>query len=153
MKLTYLFRNSWWSKRKRPKTKIGFTVFDLVIEIAGLVALLSMWILAMVYYSQLPDVNLPVIATVLYAGMTILSRFPRIFNYPVRITENNAGFQYRNMARMIRCVKISLVLVFGSGVLQTILNIEDFGNYSMPLTLSIIILPVIYFVVKSFMYR
>ena len=153
MNLTYLFRNSWWVKRKRPKTKIGFTVFDLIIEIVGLVAVLSMWILVMVYYSQLPDLNLPVVATILYAGMTLLSRFPRIFNYPVSITENNASFQYRNMARMIRCLKLSLVLVFGFGVLQTIQNVEDFGIWYMPLTFTIITLPVIYFMVKSFMNR
>jgi len=171
---SYIFRNSWWAIRKRPKTRPGFTVFDLIIEIVGIVAVLSLWILVMVSYSELPEIipihynglgqadnfgaktkifELPVIATVLYAGMTILSRFPRIFNYPVRITEKNASLQYRNMSRMIRCLRLSLVLVFGHGVLQTVRNVENLGIWSMPFTLAVIFIPTIYFLVKSFMYR
>jgi len=178
MNLSYIFRNSWWSKRKRPKTKIGFTVFDLIIEIVGLVAVLALWIFVMVTFSKLPDIipihlnasgqadnfgekskllELPVIATILYAGMTIFSRFPHFFNYPVKITENNADFQYRNMARMIRCLKLSLVLVFGNIVLQTARNdtgnVEGLGGWFLPLILAVIFLPVLYFMVKSFLYR
>ena len=153
-------------------------IFDLIVEIAAIVSVLALWILVAATYSELPDVipvhydatgqadaygdkskilELPVIATVLYAGLTILSRFPQIFNYPVRITENNASMQYRNAARMLRCVKFSIVLIFGGIVLQTIRNVgghtEGLGTWSLPVTLAIIFVPVIYFGVKSFLYR
>ena len=180
----YLFRNSWifrnslWAKRKRPKIKIWLTIFDLFIEIAGLAAVLVMWILLVVTYSKLPDVIpvhyngsgladrfggksgiflLPVIATILFAGMTILSRFPHVLNYPVKITDNNAFLQYRNMARMIRCLKLVLVLFFGGLVLQTIRNAagntDGLGIWLTPVSLAIMMIPVIYFMVKSFTYR
>jgi len=173
--IQFIFRNTWWVKRKRPKIKIWLTVFDLVIEIAGLVAVLAMWILVIATYSGLPDVipthynglgqadhfsgksgiwMLPVIATAVYAGMTILNMFPRVFNYPVKITEDNAFFQYRNMARMVRCLKLVLVLIFGYFVLHTALNTNnDFDIWFTPLLLAMIFIPVIYFMVKSFMYR
>ena len=173
--IDFIFRNSWWAIRKRPKIKIGFTLFDLIIETAGIVTILSMWILLMVTYSGLPDtipihyngfgkvdgfgekgniLKLSVTATVLFAGMTILGRFPKIFNYPVRITENNAFLQYRNMARMIRCLKLAIVLVFGYIVLHTVLIAgENIGIWFVPVSLSIVFIPVIFFLVKSFMYR
>jgi len=174
----FIFWNSWRAIRKRPKIKTGLTVFDLVVEIAGLIALLAMWIVLMVTYSGLPDVipinfnhlgqvrslgtkssifNLPVVATVVFAGMTILGRFPHVFNYPVKITDNNAFLQYRNMVRMVRCLKLAIVLILGYVVLYTVLYVDGIGGvWFMPLTLVIALIPVIlviYFLVKSFIYR
>ena len=174
----FIFRNSWWSKRERPKIKVGLTLFDLIIEIAGIVAVLAIWISVSITYSGLSDIIplhynglgqvdrfgekssifiLPVLATVLFVGMTILSRFPHVSNYLVRITENNAFFQYRNMARMVRCLMLAIVLVFGYLVFHTILNTGEnaggIGIWFLPVTLVIIFIPVIYFMVKSFIYR
>ena len=172
--MNYLFRNAWWNKRKRPKIKIGLTLFDFIIEIAGFVAMIALWVLVGVTYSKLPDVipihynasgqadnfgeksriiMLPVIATVLYAGMTILSRYPRLFNYPVTITENNASFQYRNMSKMIRCLKLSIVLIFGGIVLQTIRSVEGLGVWFLPFTLAVVFIPMVFFMARSFIYR
>jgi len=171
----YIFRNSWRAIRKRPKIKTGLTIFDLIVEIAGLVALLAMWIVLMVTYSGLPDIIpihynglgqadnfggksniliLSVIATVIFVVMTILGMFPRVFNYPVKITENNAFLQYRNASRMVRCLKLAIVLVFGYLVLHTALNTGDnIGIWFMPVVLAIIFIPMIYYVAKSFIYR
>jgi uncharacterized membrane protein len=173
--IRFIFRNSWWAKRKRPKIRIWLTLFDLIIEIAGLVAVLAIWILLLATYSRLPDVipihfnslgqvdnfgekseifMIPAIATVLFVGMTILSRFPHVFNYPVKITENNAFMQYRNAARMIRCLNLSIVLVFEYIVLHTVLNTgKSIGIWFAPFSLALIFVPVIYFMVKSFIYR
>jgi len=174
----FIIRNSWWAKRKRPKISIGFTIYDLIIEIAGFAALLALWIVLTVSYSGLPDVIpihynaagqavhfggksgilvLPVIATVVFAGMTILSRFPHVFNYPVRITEDNAFFQYSNMVKMLRCMKLAVVLLFGCIVIHTILysaeNDNSIGIWFILSLLAIIFIPLIYFLVKSIKYR
>jgi len=170
----FLFRNSWWAIRKRPKIKIGFTLFDLIVEIVGVIAVLAMWIILIVTYSGLPDVIpihynasgqadhfggknsifiLPVVATVVFAGMTILSRFPHVLNYPVKITENNASFQYSNMLRMLRFLKLAIVLLFGYLVLHTAQSADGIGGWFMPVILGVIFVPTIYFLVKSFIYR
>ena len=173
--IQYIFRNSWWAKRKRSKITIRFTLFDLILEISGLVAVLAMWIFLIATYSGLPDMipthyngsgqvdnfggkssilMLPVIATAVYAGMTILCRFPHVFNYPVIITENNAFFQYGNMVRMFRCLKLVLVLIFGYLIFHTALNTgRGIGIWFTPVLLAVIFIPVIYFMAKSFMYR
>ena len=173
--IQYIFRNSWWAIRKRPKIIIGFTLFDLIFEIAGLVAFLAMWIFVIATYTGLPDVIpihynisgqadsfgnrnsfffLPAVATALYAVMTILCRFPHVFNYPVKITEANAFIQYRNMVTMVRYLKLVLVLVFGFFILQMVTHTGNgIGMWLLPVLLAIIVVPVIYFLVKSFMYR
>ena len=176
--INYILRNSWWSIKKRPKSKAFFTLFDLIIEIAGLVAILFLWIVLIVTYSGLPDLipvnydfsgqaykfgnkssllELAVVATVLFVGITILSRFPRIFNYMVTITEVNAFFQYGNMARMVRCLNLSIVLVFVCVILYTVFYTgENNGIWFTFLLLAMSLIPlilVIYFLVKSFKYR
>ena len=171
----YLFRNSWWSKRDRPKIKIGLTLFDLIIEVAGVVALLALWIVVLATYSGLPemipthyDVSgqadhfgkrsgiflLPVIATITFAAIIIMCRFPHLFNYPVRITKNNALFQYRNSARMARCMALAVVFILGFIVLHAILNTGDhISIWFLVVLLVIIFIPMIYFLVMSFKNR
>ena len=41
---------------KNPKIRIGLTIFDIIIEIAALAALLSMWIIIITAYFKLPDI-------------------------------------------------------------------------------------------------
>ena len=36
----------------------------------------------------------PLVSTVIYIGMTIINRYPHLFNYPVKINEKNAVEQY-----------------------------------------------------------
>ena len=176
--IRFIFRNSWWVKRERPKIRIGFSLFDFIIGIAGFAAVVAMWITLLVTYFRLPDVIpihyngvgeadhfgsksniiiLPVIATVLFAAMIIFSRFPHLMNYPVKITENNASFQYGNMARMIRCLSLALVLIFEYIFLHTVMNTGEntggLGIWFTPVFLAIIVIPVIYFMVRSFIYR
>lgn len=45
---------------------------------------------------------LPVTSAILFPGMSLVNRAPHIFNYPVRITSENALIQYTNAPRLIR---------------------------------------------------
>lgn len=158
----------------RPKIKPELTVSDRAVEILGWTALLAVWILTVANYTPLPDtipihyngagqadgfggkgniLTLPLMATVLFTGLTILNRFPHIFNYPTPITTDNALRQYTIVTRMIRYLKLIVVVIFGLIVLQTLRNvngqISGLGVRFLPLTLVLIFIPLIYFVVKS----
>ena len=50
----------------------------------------------------------PIVAIVLYAGMTVLNRFPHLFNYPVTINEQNAVKQYQYAKTMLSTLKSQL---------------------------------------------
>lgn len=170
--------NTWSEKRNRPKIKIGLTLFDLIIEIAGLATVLGMWIMVLFAYSKLPEIIpthfdaagvandfgkkssiflLPAIAIVLFACMTVLSMFPHTFNYPVKITENNAFLQYRNVVRMIRCLKLAVVLLFEFIVIQTIRiangKSDDFSVWFVFLIIGLMFLIMGYFIVNLLKYK
>lgn len=110
----------------RPKLNIKLTLLDWIIELVALVSVILLLILPIYYYDILPDKIprhfnaqgkpdaygnksslwvLPVISVLLYLFMTIINRFAHTFNYPQKITAENAQKQYRMATRMIRIVK------------------------------------------------
>jgi len=160
---------------ERPKLNIKLSPTDQVLELLGWGVLLALWVWTGTSYSSLPDtipthfnaageadgfgrkasiVGLPVIATLLYIGLTLLNRVPHIFNFPTPVTPDNALRQYTNATRMIRYLKLILVLVFAGISFQTIQQAngtgEGLGLWFLPLTLVLVFMPLVYFVVKSF---
>ncbi|QMV42520.1 DUF1648 domain-containing protein [Cohnella cholangitidis] len=55
---------------------------------------------------------LPGIGLILYVGLTILSRFPHLYNYPVTITEENAVRQYLLARKMIGWTNLEILVLF-----------------------------------------
>ena len=160
---------------QRPKIKLELTIADKTIEILGWLLICAVWGLTILNYTNLPDIipthyngagvadgfgekwmilTLPLVATVLFVGCTIINKFPHIFNYPTEITAENALRQYTNATRMIRFLKLIVVLIFGLIAFKTIQNgngqAEGLGVWFLPLTLGLIFIPLSYFVVKSF---
>jgi H+/Cl- antiporter ClcA len=113
---------------KRPLIEIEKSQTDILFEIltfmlvAGAAGLIG-W-----YYNQLPDQipihfnwpskdangfgsksllwMSPIICGIIVIGLYILNHFPRIFNYPVKITEENAEYQYEQATQMIRVLNL-----------------------------------------------
>lgn len=85
--------------------------------------------------------------------MTILNKFPQVFNYPTKITEDNAFNQYTNATRLIRYLKLIVVLVLGLITFRTIQNAngdsEGLGIWFLPLIIGLIFIPLTYFIFKS----
>jgi len=158
---------------ERPKIKLELTTADKTFEIIGWLLVISVWGLTITNYANLPEtipthynaagqadrfggkatiLTLPLIATVLFVGLTILNKFPHIFNYPTNITQDNALRQYAT--RMIRYLKLIIVVIFGLIEFKTIQNAngqaDGLGIWFLPMTLGLIFIPLIYFVVKLF---
>jgi hypothetical protein len=55
----------------------------------------------------------PALSAAIYVGLTVLSRFPHTFNYPVPITEENAARQYRLACELLSWLKAELICLFG----------------------------------------
>ena len=161
-------------EEERPKIKLIPTTADKLVDLLGLIMLLSIWALTTTHYSTLPDtipthfnatgeadgfgskasiIGLPIIATLLFFGLTVLNRYPHIFNYPCPVTQDNALRLYTLATRMLRYLKLVLLLVFGGIEFMTIQNATGkaagLGVWFLPLTLVLVFLPLIYFVVKS----
>jgi len=55
---------------------------------------------------------MPIIGVGLFTLLSVLSRFPHVFNYPWPITETNARRQYAISRQMLSAVKLVLVATF-----------------------------------------
>lgn len=159
----------------RPILKIALTSADKLVETLGWVAVLAIWILTITNYSNLPHtipihfnasgeadgfggkgmiLTLPIVGSVLFIGMTILNKHPHLFNYPIKMTADQALDQYTNATKLVRYLKFSIVVIFGLIVLQTIRKVngeaDGLGEWFLPLTLGLIFIPMGYFIFKSF---
>ena len=86
---------------KRLRIKLIPTLGNKILELMGCLSLFALWYLMAVNYDKLPEtipvhyntsgkadnfggketiLALPVIATILFVGMTIVNRFPHLFN-------------------------------------------------------------------------
>lgn len=126
--------------RERPKIKLELTTLDKTLELLGWVSILAIWVLPITNYTNLSDripihynaagqadgfggkgniITLPLMATVLFVGLSLLNKFPHVFNYPANITADNALRQYTTATRWIRFLK--LIVVVGLIALLTII--------------------------------
>jgi hypothetical protein len=118
---------------ERPKINPSLSVFDIVLEGLAVVAIIYMLVQLIMTWPTLPEkvpshfnasgkaddwgskssmLILPMVALVMYTGLTVLSRFPHIFNFPVPITENNAVRQYRLAKSLLSFVKLDVLAIF-----------------------------------------
>ena len=159
---------------ERPKITLIPTHADKLVDLLGWIVLLAIWGWTFTHFSTLPNIipthfnasgeadgfgskasiiGLPIIATLLFFGLTVLNRYPHIFNYPCPVTQDNALRLYTLATRMLRYLKLVLLLVFGGIEFMTIQNATGkaagLGVWFLPLTLVLVFLPLIYFVVKS----
>lgn len=158
----------------RPRLKIELTRTDKILEAIGWLMLLSIWIVTIVHYAELPNRipthynsagiidgygdksfiwTLLLIVSALHIGLTTLSRFPHIFNYLTTITEENAERQYTIAITMIRYTKLGFNLIYGAIILQTIYSAmgrpNSFGAYITPLTFILILTAILYYIIAS----
>jgi len=159
---------------ERQKLKLELTTFDKILEILGWISILAILALTITNYTNLPDtipihyndagqadgfggkatiLTLPIIATVLFIGLTILNKFPHIFNYPTKKTHDNALRQYTNATILIRYLKLIIVVIFGLIAFKTIQNAngetDGLGRWFLPLTLGLIFIPLTYYIIKT----
>ncbi len=160
---------------ERPKIKIEKDTLDVFIEVIGLAFVIIMVVLPSIQYSSLPDeipthfgANgeadnygdkgmiwlLPIIGVLMFIGMFMLNKYPHIFNYPSKITEENARRQYTNATKLIRILNTVIALVFAYITYSTI-NVANgkqsgLGTYFLIVFLVLIFVPIIYFIINSF---
>jgi len=78
---------------------------------------------------------------------------PHVFNYLVKITPENALGQYTIATKMMRFLKLAIVLIFGFITLEIIQSSTGDSSgrsgWFLPLTLGMILIPIVFFALKS----
>lgn len=149
-------------------------VFDRVLEWFSLFLLIGLWGLVLFAYLKMPDsipihfnasgqadrygskgtiFILPVIGSFIFALFTVLGKQPNKLNYITTLTPGNTSKQYLYAGKMLRCLKFSILLLFVLLVFMTYLaamgKTNGLGSFFLPLSLSIIFIPLCYYLYKS----
>ncbi len=158
----------------QPRLIIEPMAADRALEALCITILLAMWVLTVSYLLILPEhiaihfdmqgqpdgygskwvlLFSPVFASILWIGLSVLNKFPHKFNYPVKITKDNAARQYSLAIRLIRWIKLGILLLF-SILLHTFYSSalsEELKNIWWIIILSVIIglVPLIIFLIFS----
>ena len=158
----------------RPKIKLTLSPLDNKLELTSKIFLVVMWSLTLYTFLKLPTtipihfnasgqadgygnkvtlLMLPILATVIYFGLTQLNKYPHIFNYLTKITEDNAQKQYIIATRMLRFLKLAILLIFSLIILLIYLTvtgvINGLGCWFLPLTFALLLIPTIVLISKS----
>lgn len=159
----------------RPKIKLTLSPLDNKLELISKILLGIIWALTVYSLLKLPTtipvhfnasgqadnfgskltlLILPILATVIYLGLTQLNKYPHIFNYMTKITEENAQKQYTIATRILRFLKLSIVVIFSLIILFTYLTAiavtNGLGSWFWPFTLALLLIPVIISVSQLF---
>jgi uncharacterized membrane protein len=159
----------------RPKIGIRLTRFDQLLETISVVLLVLIWALVLYSYPRLPgiipihydaagEVNgygskntiliFPFLALAVYILLTRLNKYPHVFNYMNKITEENAERQYTMATRMIRYLKLIVLLTLAFITVSTYLTTAGItkgpGSWFLPCILAMLFIPTIVLIVKSF---
>lgn len=147
----------------RPRIPVNLTTADYLFEFIGLIGIACLIVLPIYFFNDLPSQIpkhfnalgqvdsygnrgniwlLPAIGLVLYAGLTILNKFPFAFNYPTKVTNENAQKLYTLGTKTVRILKIIVVLSFDYLNFKTIeiaLNKStEIGKFYLPILLIVL---------------
>lgn len=150
--------------------ELRLTFYDVVLETLAWIFLFVIWILVVLNYNDLPDripvhygasgqpdrfggrstvYTLPLIATALFLGLTVINLFPRIFDGFQDINVDKIPKQRRHTSRLIRTLKFVLTLIFCAIALQTILfakgKVDGLGAWFLPTVIGLLSIPTIFF--------
>ncbi|MEG5042614.1 MULTISPECIES: DUF1648 domain-containing protein [unclassified Microcoleus] len=147
---------------QRPIISLGLSPVLVAVELFGAIAILLAVLLIVKFWAVLPDripihfglgglpdawgdkVTIwlvPAVAAIIFAVLTAVSRYPHTFNYPVRITSENAHRQYLLGRGFLAWLKAEICWLLAFVVRQQILvALGNAPRFSVELVLGIIVL-------------
>jgi uncharacterized membrane protein len=159
---------------ERPRIKPSRPAVDYVLEVVAALLLVGMLALTLLSFGQLPEqipthynaagaadafgarwtlLILPVVGAVLWGLLTLVNRFPHLWNYPVKITEHNAASQYRRGRTFMALLKVEVMGMFTYLVWGTIQTANAPSPQLNPLVLwglmGIVLLTLVVFIILT----
>lgn len=154
------------------------TAVTKIIQYLCLFFLIFQWIFTFYYYQKLPNtipihynfqgevdgygskiffVITPIIATLIFAGLYFCEKYPKLFNFPVKLNENNAIKQYEIAVSLVRKIQIFVQIMFAYISLSTVeiaIYKKQMLNSGIMIFLTLgIIIPIIYYLIQSFKHK
>jgi uncharacterized membrane protein len=158
----------------RPQIKIQKTKIERFMDVLTWIIVTALCVYTIVEYTHLPQtipihfnssgkadgfgnkstiLILPIIVVFLTIMMSLVSKFPHQFNYPNKITPENAFRQYRLATNLIRYLKLAIVFIFSLITISTIWIANGkktgLGVWFLPVSVGIIFTLIILFIIQS----
>jgi hypothetical protein len=126
---------------QRPRLALPRSRLEMALELAAVAGLLFFAWMLVDFWSDLPGrvpvhfnaagqadgwggrggtLTLPVVGLVLYIGLSLLGRYPHIYNYPFKLTRQNVERQYRAARALLAALKAEIVWLFAYITWRTI---------------------------------
>ena len=147
---------------QRPVISLGLSPVLVAVELLAAIAILLAVLLIVQFWAVLPDRIpihfgdrgladawgdkvtiwiLPAVATIIFAVLTAVSRYPHTFNYPVPITSENARRQYLLGRGLLVWLKAEICWLLAFVVRQQILvALGNAQRFSIELLLGLVVL-------------
>ncbi|MGE4288773.1 MAG: DUF1648 domain-containing protein [Salinivirgaceae bacterium] len=114
-------------QKNKPTVSIKLQTTDRIIDALSYAALITLFAISLAFYADLPEEIpyhysfsgtpdafggknsiwiLPGVGTLIIIGISLLSKIPSTFNYPVKITAQNASKQYSMAIRFMGLLKL-----------------------------------------------
>lgn len=95
---------------------------------------------------------LPIIAVGLYLMLTVFERFPKIYNFPIEITESNAKYIYQTARELFVCLKTEIIAVFAYliwGSIETAKGLrQGLGSWFITVFLALLAITFFYYIMR-----
>ncbi|WP_042142600.1 DUF1648 domain-containing protein [Paucisalibacillus sp. EB02] len=116
-----------------PKIKVEASTYEKTFNFLSVLIIIGTFGYTFYMFSSLPDqipthfngageadgwgskttvIFLPVLVILLFIGIYILSKFPHIFNYPIKVTEENASRVYQIARQLVAIINFEIVVLF-----------------------------------------
>lgn len=163
---------------RRPIIKIEKDALDWAMDIVGILCLIGLIVIPFIYYSELPSEipshyngsgepdaysskaviwTLPIVGTLLFFMLKMLTPYPDKFNYPIQITQQNArtvyGYGVKTLNWMSTAIAGVCLYLTHSTILIGLGQAENLGSLFLPVFVIILFGPVIYFLYKTYLAR
>lgn len=127
------FASSYKKDEQRPRLDIPRSPLEMVLDALTLLGLFALIFIIAYYWGRLPDVIpthfdingqpndwgspgyiliMALVGASTAIGLYVLTFFPHIYNYPVKITAANAAAQYRLGRTLLRYINAAILLLF-----------------------------------------
>jgi uncharacterized membrane protein len=159
---------------KRPRIHVPLSHLDRFLIVSNWLLICVLFIIVFVQLPTLPEqipvhynaageadayggkysiLFIPIMGLVISIGLSILTRYPHIFNYPVKITEANAARQYAYATQFLRAVCLSCTILFFIISIKTLYNAQHpsgtLGIWFLPVAMLLFFIPVIRYLSKA----
>ncbi len=163
---------------ERPRVSIEKTVLQKWFDVAGLTFLFLCLVYVILEWSGLPNrvpihfnalgeadnwggkaslLALPIVGMIIWSGLSILERYPHVYNYVVKITKGNATLQYRSAVALIHFLKNTIAILFAYLTIESVSiasgALEGISPWVLPLFLTVIFGSILLYIVHSIRWR